>query len=237
MADKAFPIGVTLTYSNALKLLGDDGTKAGDVNATMFANTSQLQTALDSINSLSSTVSTQGSAINTQSGQIITVTAVASTHTTQINTLTTNLTAANTNISNLTANVASLSTSVTTNTTNITNLNTAVGTKLSEPQARALVQEFTTVTSARNVDTADHGKLLLCTNTSDIILTLPSSLPLGTIISVRAMTANKVTFAAGAGATLVCYPAAQYSTAGQYSTITAILQPSNVWHVTGQTAA
>jgi len=100
---------------------------------------------------------------------------------------------------------------------------------------------FTTVaesTTTRTLSNSDNGKVIVCSNSSAVTITIPSGLTAGFYCKLVQLGTGKVTILAGSGATIQNYipsgSAAYNSTAGQYAAIEIVTTSSNNYILAGE---
>ena len=96
----------------------------------------------------------------------------------------------------------------------------------------AFYSTVTESTTARTVSDSDNGKVIVCTSSSDVTITLPNTLTAGFGCTVIQSGTGQVTIAAGAGSTLSSY--AGTSTKGRYATLQIIPIGTNAYIVDGE---
>jgi len=100
---------------------------------------------------------------------------------------------------------------------------------------------FTTVaesSTTRTLSNSDNGKVIVCSNSSAVTITIPSGLTAGFYCKLVQLGTGKVTILAGSGATIQNYipsgSAAYNSTAGQYAAIEIVTTSSNNYILAGE---
>jgi hypothetical protein len=101
-------------------------------------------------------------------------------------------------------------------------------TNLPRPSSEIVAESTTT----RTLSDSDNGKVIVCSNSSEVTITLPNTLTAGFGCTVIQSGTGQVTIVAGAGSTLSSY--AGTSTKGRYATLQIIPIGTNAYIVDGE---